>query len=43
MELFRVEEDEEGKGSWGFYGENATEKLIGEMDNAGGRLRSEVG
>lgn len=41
MELFCVEEDEEGEGSWGFDGEDSPEKLVGDMDHGGGRLRSE--
>lgn len=42
MELFSVEEDEEGEGTWGFEGKDAAEEVVGEVDYGGGGLRSEV-
>lgn len=43
MELFSVEEYDEIEGSWGFNGEDSPEELVGKVDYAGGRLRSEIG
>lgn len=43
MELVGVKKDEEVEGARGGNGENTEEEVIGEVDDAGGRLRLERG